>query len=155
VRVGLALSDDEGLLGPAFARPLATVDARRGDPAKGIAEHALREEVGEIVVGLPLSLDGKEHGAARAVRALVARLAKLVTVPIVLWDERLTTAEALRALAASEVRGAKKRALVDRVAATLILQSYLDAQSSKGERTWDDDAAPAPPAKPARRSRER
>lgn len=146
VRVGLAVSDDDGRL----ASPLATLDARVGDPARAIADHATREEVAEIVIGLPLSLDGREHAAARGARALAARVEKFAGVPVVLWDERLTTAEATRALHASEVRGAKARALVDRVAATMILQSYLDARS---RRTWDDAEEPAPVAPPATRGR--
>jgi putative Holliday junction resolvase len=127
-RVGLAVSDDDGT----FASPLRTIAARgEGDPAKRIAEEAARAGCGEIVVGLPRNLDGSEGGAARKARALAGRVRAVTGLRVVLWDERLTTAEASRALSAVDMRARDQRSVVDQVAATILLQSYLDARAAR------------------------
>jgi putative Holliday junction resolvase len=127
-RVGLAVSDEDG----AWASPLCTLAARgEGDPAKRIAEEAARAGCKEIVVGLPRNLDGSESGAARKARALAGRVRAATGLRVVLWDERLTTAEASRALAAVEMRARDQRSVVDQVAATILLQSYLDARAAR------------------------
>lgn len=127
-RVGLAVSDDDGT----FASPLRTIAARgEGDPAKRIAEEAVRAGCAEIVVGLPRNLDGSEGGAARKARALAGRVRAATGLRVVLWDERLTTAEASRALSAVEMRARDQRSVVDQVAATILLQSYLDARAAR------------------------
>jgi len=82
-----------------------------------------------VIVGLPLRLDGGEGEASRRARAFAERLGKLTQLPIVLWDERLTTRAADRMLIEARVRRGDRRQVVDRVAAALILQSYLDAQA--------------------------
>jgi putative Holliday junction resolvase len=127
-RVGLAVSDDEGT----FASPLCTLAARgEGDPAKRIAAEAARAGCAEVVVGLPRNLDGTEGGAARKARALAGRVRAATGLRVVLWDERLTTAEASRALSAVEMRARDQRSVVDQVAATILLQSYLDARAAR------------------------
>ena len=137
VRIGVALSDEDGTL----ASPLATVDARLPNALAEVARHAREAGVTDIVVGLPLTLSGHEGEAARRARSFATKLEKLAGVRVVLWDERLTTSEATRALAASEVRGKKQRAMVDRVAATLLLQSYLDARARE---RWDEETSEEP-----------
>ncbi len=89
----------------------------------------LAEEAGAelLVVGLPLSLDGSKGPAATAVEAEVEDLRVQVGLPVELWDERLSTVEATRRLGAAGVRGRKRRHVIDQVAATVILQSWLDA----------------------------
>lgn len=127
-RVGLAVSDDEGLL----AAPLCTIAARgEGDPAKRIAVEAARAGCEEIVVGLPRNLDGSEGGAARKARLLAGRIHAASGLRVVLWDERLTTAEAHRALGVVEMSERDRRAIIDQVAATILLQSYLDARAAR------------------------
>ena len=127
-RVGLAVSDDEGLL----ATPLRTVPARgEGDPAIRIAAEAATAGCEEIIVGLPRNLDGTEGGAARKARLLAARIHKASGLRVVLWDERLTTAEAHRALGAVEMSERDQRKVIDQVAATILLQSYLDAHAAR------------------------
>jgi putative Holliday junction resolvase len=127
-RVGLAVSDEDGRL----ASPLRTVPVRPGiDVAAEIAAAARDVEAGEIVVGLPISLDGVEREAARRARALAARVAEASGLRVVLWDERLSTAEAHRALAAQGHGERARRGRVDRAAAAIVLQAYLDARRAR------------------------
>jgi len=122
-RVGLAISDPTGTI----AQPLATVPAepRSTLPAR-LAEAARRHEVTRIVVGLPRRMDGSDGPEAKAARQLAVELRRASGMPVELEDERLTTAAAERSLIAGGVRREKRRATVDRVAATLLLQSHLD-----------------------------
>jgi putative holliday junction resolvase len=132
VRVGVALSDPDGIL----ASPLVTVPRDMGAAADSvpadIAELArlVREhEAVQVVVGLPVRLDGSEGTAAIDIRAYAERLARAVGhVPVVLADERMSTVVASRRLAERGVRGKRQRAVVDQAAAVEILQSWLDAQ---------------------------
>jgi putative holliday junction resolvase len=132
VRVGVALCDPDGIL----ATPLATVSRDMGAAADSvpadIAElgRLVREhEVVQIVVGLPVRLNGAEGAAAIDIRAYAERLASAVDpVPVVLADERMSTVVATRRLAERGVRGKRQRAVVDQAAAVEILQSWLDAQ---------------------------
>lgn len=133
-RIGLAISDESGLI----ATPLAALAVSgAGQVVEKLAAEAARLSAERLVVGLPLRLDGRESDAARAARKLSSKLAEASGLEVVLWDERLSTKAAERALREGGVRGAKQRAAVDSVAAALILQSYLDAQF---ERDGRDDA---------------
>jgi putative Holliday junction resolvase len=132
VRVGVAVSDPDGIL----ATPLVTV-ARDMGAAPGAVPGDIAElvrlvgehEAVQIVVGLPLRLNGAEGPAAIDIRAYSDRLARAVgSVPIVLADERMSTVVATRRLAERGVRGKRQRAVVDQAAAVEILQSWLDAQ---------------------------
>lgn len=124
VRIGLATCDPEGIL----ASPYGTLDGVRDLPAvrRQIARIVADEEVEVVVVGHPLSLDGSRGPAARAVEAQAAALAEVLDVPVVLHDERLTTVTAHRLLAASGVDGRQRRRVVDRAAAAVLLQTWLD-----------------------------
>lgn len=124
VRIGVALSDPEGVL----ATPLATVarDPAEGSDLRRIAELAAEHQVVEIVVGLPRTLSGRIGPAAEAARAFAEALAERVDVPVQLVDERLTTVVATRQLRESGRRGRRQRAVVDQAAAVAILQSWLD-----------------------------
>jgi putative Holliday junction resolvase len=133
-RIGLAISDESGLI----ATPLTALAVNgAGQVVAKLAAEAARLSAERLVVGLPLRLDGRESDAARSARKLSNELAVASGLPVVLWDERLSTKAAERALREGGVRGAKQRAAVDSVAAALILQSYLDAQR---ERDGRDDA---------------
>ena len=122
-RVGLAVSDPSGTV----AQALATVPAEpRATLATRLATIARDHEAERIVVGLPRRMDGSIGPEAKAARALASELRDASKLPIELEDERLTTAAAERALVAGGVRRDKRRATVDRVAATLLLQSHLD-----------------------------
>jgi putative Holliday junction resolvase len=124
VRVGLAVSDAERRI----ASPLATYQRR--DPAqdaRAFRELAEREELGGIVVGLPVHLDGREGEQAGEARALGRWLAEATGLPVVFWDERFTTAEAERYLLDAAMTRKRRKERRDRIAAQIILQSYLDA----------------------------
>jgi putative Holliday junction resolvase len=123
-RIGVAVSDPTGTL--ASAR---TVLARRPEDTalKAIGRMVEEEEAEAIIVGLPRSLSGELHGQAALVQAFAERLRQQVSVPIHFWDERLSTVAAEREMRASGAKRDKRRAMIDAVAAAIILQSYLDA----------------------------
>jgi putative Holliday junction resolvase len=124
-RIGVAVSDASGTV----ASPHSVLE-RRGDTAE---DHenlaAVIAELGaeRVVVGLPLSLDGTVGPAASAVRDEMEVLAARLPVPVEAHDERFTTVTAERALTAQKVRARDRRRVVDKVAAAVILQSWLDA----------------------------
>jgi putative Holliday junction resolvase len=129
VRVGIALSDESRII----AKPHVTLRREGNDrTAKAIAAVAAEHGVDRIVVGLPLGLDGAEQKSSEDSRALASAIGGATGLPVVVWDERLTTAQAERALLAANVRREKRREVIDRIAAALMLQSFLDraAQSS-------------------------
>lgn len=139
-RIGLALSDEAG----AVALPLQTVERRSEEAAvRRIAEVAREQGAGEIVVGLPLELDGTEGPAARRARRFAEAVRREAEVPVVMWDERLTTLMAERALRDTGVCGSKRRRVVDQAAATVLLSGYLEARRARAgdgdAETWDDD----------------
>lgn len=125
-RVGVAVSDRSGTI----AGPL-TVVARSGrvaDDHRRLAALVTEEEAEVVVVGLPLSLDGSDGPAARAARREADQLATVVGVPVVLHDERLTTVSAERTLRSAGLRAPARREVVDKVAAAVMLQSWLDGR---------------------------
>jgi len=126
-RIGLALADDV----LRTARPLRTV-ARRADaaPLADIGETAREFEVTQLVVGLPLNMDGTEGPAARHARGFAAKLAAALGLPAALQDERLSTFEAERRLRERGVSGKDVRAQVDAEAAAVILQEWLDGSGA-------------------------
>ena len=125
-RIGLALSDETQTL----AQPLATLTRRTGKrfPMRQLLSLVERHAVTGVVVGLPLDPNGGEGDAASAARTLAAAIAQHSGKPVALWDERLTTARALNAVRdmGGTTRGRKDG--VDALAATVLLQHYLDAK---------------------------
>lgn len=122
-RVGLAVSDPTGKI----AQPLATLDANPQETLpERVAEIAKEHEVTEIIVGLPRRLDGSFGPEAKSARAIADAIRKASRRRVELVDERLTTAQAERSMIAGGVRRARRRATIDQVAATLLLQSHLD-----------------------------
>ncbi|HVR35750.1 MAG TPA: Holliday junction resolvase RuvX [Methylomirabilota bacterium] len=123
-RIGIALSDELKMI----AQPLEFIPA---EPFAAFVERLktiLREkEVEQIVVGMPRNMDGSYGPAAQKVREFVTALKEAVTIPIQLWDERLTSAQANRLLIQSDVRRDKRKEKVDKMAAAILLQSYLDS----------------------------
>lgn len=124
-RVGVAVCDSAGTVATPVETLLRTGDRGRDDAAIADQVHEWQAEI--VVVGLPLSLDGTEGPAARAAAAEIDRLDRLLSVPVVSYDERLTTVIAQRSLIEQEMRGPQRRGVVDQVAAAVILQSWLDA----------------------------
>ena len=124
-RIGVAIADAE----TKWARPLEVVDVRKADPVARIAQLALDNRVDLIVVGLPVSLSGKEGPAVEAQRRLVSELTRATDAKVTEYDERLTTAEAERGLRDAGVKSATRKKVRDAVAAQLMLQAYLDASA--------------------------
>jgi len=126
VRVGVAVSDPDGIL----AAPLLTVARTAADDGvRRIAELVAEHAAVEVVVGLPVTLAGREGPAAVDAREYAGRLARaIMPVPVRLSDERMSTVVASRKLAERGLRGRRQRAVVDQAAAVEILQSWLNAQ---------------------------
>jgi putative holliday junction resolvase len=97
-----------------------------------IAKIVQNESVEEVVIGLPRKLNGTIGEAAQAVQQFSEELKKYINVPIVFWDEWMTTAEAEKHLISQDKSRAKRKEIRDRVAAQLILQGYLDSKANKG-----------------------
>ena len=120
-RVGLAISDDLRLL----AHPLETIQTAE-DTITRIAELVREKEIDRVVVGVPRLMSGKMGPAADEVLRFVEKLRRILSCPVVTWDERLTTVAAQRALHESGKKTRQSRAYIDQVAAQMILQGYLD-----------------------------
>jgi putative Holliday junction resolvase len=135
--IGVAITDELGI----SSQPV-TVIARIGSPKKEMAEvRRLVEEYGveRIVVGLPLMMDGSVGIQAEKVLAFIEGLKRRVRVPIVTWDERLSTAEVERMLIAGDQSRAKRKQVIDKLAASVILQCYMDSQRPyNSEREAED-----------------
>jgi putative Holliday junction resolvase len=123
VRIGVAASDETATLATGLPT-LRRVGPRKD--VKAVAALVRGHEAGEVVVGLPRSLDGSEGPQARKVLAFMDDLRGALPVPVVPWDERFTTAMATQTLRQAGVSRRDRREAVDQVAAVLILQSYLD-----------------------------
>jgi putative Holliday junction resolvase len=122
-RVGVAVSDPSGTI----AQALVTVPAEPHDTlAARLAGIAQEQDAGRIVVGLPRRLDGSEGPEAKSARSLADQLRLTARLPVELVDERLTTAQAERAMIEAGTRRRRRRESIDQVAATLLLQSHLD-----------------------------
>lgn len=122
-RVGVAVSDEMSLI----AQPLEYIAPEPFADFLARLKEILREkEVSLILVGMPRNMDGSYGPAALKVQAFVAALKDAVTVPIKTWDERLTTAQAQRFLIQGNVRRDQRKEKVDKTAAAILLQSYLD-----------------------------
>ncbi len=122
-RTGLAVCDENELL----ATPAGVIGEHSMERlAQKIAAQAEERAVGGIVVGLPRNMDGSEGESARNARAFAETLRVLVKIPVELRDERGTTLTAHEYLNTTNTRGKKRKAVVDAVAATIILQDYLD-----------------------------
>ena len=127
-KVGIAISDALGIT----AQPLDTLirKAKKADLAR--IEKVIHDmNVSKIIVGLPLNMDGTEGAMAKEIYSFVKELEKEIKIPVELWDERLTTMEAERLLLEADLSRKKRKKLDDKIAAQLILQSYLDSLDKK------------------------
>lgn len=126
-RIGVAVSDPLGMT----AQGVTVI--RREDPERDLERLGrLARELGvrQVVVGLPRRTDGTLGTEARVVGDFAARLERVLGIPVVLWDERFTSAAAEKLLVSADVRRARRRRVIDKVAAALILQNYLEARRS-------------------------
>jgi len=128
-RIGVALSDELGWT----AQPLETF-ARRSLEADvaHIRDLVERHGVRRVLVGMPIRLDGRLGPEAEGVQQFMAVLERALTVPVTGWDERLTSKSAEHLLIEANVSRRKRKGAVDRVAAAILLQSYLESLSSEG-----------------------
>jgi putative Holliday junction resolvase len=126
-RMGVALSDELGWT----AQPLETYERRSlaADVAH-IQDLVRRHEVRAVVMGMPLHMSGRAGAEADRVQSFMEVLGQALNVPVVAWDERLTTKSAEDLLIAANVSRKKRKGTVDRVAAAILLQSYLESLSS-------------------------
>ncbi|MFN3653486.1 MAG: Holliday junction resolvase RuvX [Armatimonadota bacterium] len=131
--VGIAVSDELGIT----VSPRETL-RRDGTEFDRLVDLAAQEQIGKVVVGLPISLNGSLGPSAQRVLVFIEQLRPRLTIPVVTWDERLTTAEAEKMLISSQVRRAKRRQVIDQIAATLILQSYLRSSQLSGSAAPPD-----------------
>lgn len=131
-RIGVAVSDELGLT----AQPVMTLQVRhnRREDLRSLARLARRYGVAGIVVGNPLHLSGEASPRAAKTQAFAAELGELTGLPIHLWDERLTSREAHQILYEAGHERQTHREVVDQVAATLILQSFLDEKGGEAEK---------------------
>ena len=124
-RIGIAVSDP----GRTMAHPIQTVRVKPdGSHIQEIIEIARSFQVERVVVGLPYNMDGSLGFKGEEVLAWGRELERRIGLPVIFWDERLSTSEAHDMLLSLEVRGKKRRAIVDRIAASIILQGYLDSE---------------------------
>lgn len=126
-RFGIAVSDPLKM----FASPHEVLTCAHDKEALiGVVRICTEQEAETLVVGLPINMDGSMGPAAERVEAFVEKLRKRLDIPVVLWDERLTTKSAEAALLEANVSRAKRKGLVDKIAAQIILQHYLDAHDA-------------------------
>ncbi len=123
-RIGLAISDETGTV----AQPVGYVTGGINEVLRVATERG----ASKIVVGVPRRLDGTASAQTERVQQFTDTLKKVTTLPVEGWDERLTTAQAERVLLEGDVRRAERKQKRDQLAATILLQSYLDFQSSRG-----------------------
>ena len=126
-RIGLAISDELGII----AQPLEFVPAEPfSEFLERLKEIIRQKEVELLLVGMPRNMDGSYGPAALKTQEFVAVLQNSVTVPVKTWDERLTSAQANRFLIEANVRRKQRKEKVDKTAAAILLQSYLDSRSA-------------------------
>jgi putative Holliday junction resolvase len=122
-RIGVAVSDETKTI----AQPLEYILAEPfADVLVRLRQLLAEKEVGLILIGMPRNMDGSYGPAAQKVQEFIAALKTDITVPIKTWDERLTSTMANRALLEGNVRREKRKEKVDKMAAAILLQSYLD-----------------------------
>lgn len=136
-RIGVAVSDELGLI----AQPVLTLERRRKtrEDLRSLARLARRYGVAAIIVGNPLHMSGEESPRSGRTQAFAAELGELTGLPIHMWDERLTTHQAHQVLYEAGHARQEHRRVVDQVAATLILQSFLDENKEPGHRPGGGD----------------
>ncbi len=126
--IGVAVTDPLNIM----AQPLTTI--RRTSLEKDftlIAETIMTYDIGEIVIGLPLNMDGSSGEKVRVVLSFKKRLLAAVSVPVTTWDERLSTVAMQKTLIAADVSRKKRKKVIDKLAAVFILQGYMDAKKMR------------------------
>lgn len=134
-RTGVALSDELRLI----SSPLTTVEAKnKKEWAQKIIDIVEESEAGSVLVGVPLNQHGEEGADAKKAKEFIALLRERLSVPVIEWDERFTTVQAENLLVTADVSRMKRKQVIDKVAAAIILQSYLDSLRFSSTHSMDD-----------------
>ena len=135
-RIGVAISDELG-----YTAQGMRVLHRKGldDDLAVIQELIVAAKVSEVVVGLPKNMDGSLGKGAQKVLSFTRKMEESISVPIILWDERWTTSEATRVLLQADLTRKKRRKVIDKIAAALILQGYLDSLGHHAGKVLQDE----------------
>jgi putative holliday junction resolvase len=129
-KIGVAVSDGLGYT----AQGVTTFKRTSLQHDLGTIQQLIQEnEVGEVVIGLPLQMNGLYSSQTKKVMSFCQYLARRLPVPVRTWDERLTTVQAIKILKTGHVRRKKRAPLIDKVAAIIILQGYLDRKNIMGD----------------------
>jgi putative Holliday junction resolvase len=129
-RIGVAISDPTGKI----ALPVMVISRVGNGHMEQLSKLVVERSVDEVVVGLPKTLRGEEGSSAEEARAFVRELEERLNLPVHVFDERFTTVEAQTALRRGGMKEERQRSLVDKLAATLLLQSFLDARAAAQAR---------------------
>lgn len=125
-RIGVAISDELGMI----AQPLEFIPAHPEEEMfVRLKEIVVQKDVGEIIVGMPRNMNGTLGPAAEKAQAFIDQIRGRIDTPVRDWDERLTTAQAQRVLISAGTRRNKRKENVDKMAAAILLQSYLDSKT--------------------------
>ena len=135
-RIGVAIGDPTGTI----ASPDSFIDTRTQEPGAAIADLCKEYEVGAIVIGLPVALDGREGPSARAAREFGDMVAQATGITVVYHDERYTSVTAEQALISGGMTRKKRKEKRDQIAAAVMLQGYLDARRHDDEPGNDEPA---------------
>lgn len=126
VRMGFAVCDPM----EAFAMPLCTVELRNGLKPENEVKRICEENHAEkLVIGLPLNMNGSAGPMAAKVEAFIVKLGTMVSIPIEKYDERMSTSQVEKMLIATDMSRSKRKGVRDKLAAQVILQSYLDSRN--------------------------
>ena len=135
-RTGLAVSDPTGLLASG-AGCITSANLRR--TAEAVSEEARTRGVTKIIIGNPVNMNGTEGPRSERVKAFAAHVAELSGIPVELLDERLSTANAHQILNLTDIRGKKRKTVIDEMSARLILQNYLDKRRAQTANQYIKD----------------
>lgn len=123
-RTGVAISDETGII----AMPVSVIESNPiSSFGNKIFEIIEEKNISQVVIGLPLNQHGEPGRDARKIQQYISFLKKRTPVPVIEWDERFTTVQAERSLLEADLSRKKRKKVIDKVAATIILQSYLDS----------------------------
>jgi putative Holliday junction resolvase len=127
-RIGLAISDPNETM----AQPLATIERKDDNSSvRKIDEIIKKHSIDKIVIGLPVSMSGEIGPQARSVLDFIDHLKKQIDIQIETWDERLSTSMAQRALLDAKTKRSRRKEVIDKIAAAIILQGYLDSKRTE------------------------
>lgn len=136
VRTGVAFSDERGIIASPYDVIQATQKKDWLSKIKGVIRD---EDPARILVGVPLNQDGEEGKDANTIGEYIALLRENTSLPVIEWDERFTTVQAERTLIAADVSRKNRKQVIDKLAAAILLQSYLDSLHFQEIKPWEEN----------------